>query len=1821
MKQKLLHKYLIIIICALAWSGEVWGIDWKNDWSSTPNINSSFYVYNTVSGLFMKAGSSGSGALSTTSSASSWTYVNEQTTGWFGSKTDHYRLKNGNNYLRLNVSTNSTNANTNDTEGSNSLTKGYTEISFSYNSAGFQIFHKVSDLQFYYLFVENNTLKSLYKTSSISDKHEWYFINSTQYANHTALENYETAYNSVVDTYNSTNLPNSFYALVSGHLNPSWGSETINGSSVTCKYSNYTEWISSVNKVTNINTSTTAINNWLLTAADMRTAYANALTTIATAKTNSKNNNPANIAASDISAAETALEAATTTTEIDNALAKIKSFDSVTFDTNISSTILVGNSISNVASASSGRSITYSSSNSACLSISGSTLTALSAGTVTVTATTGSTGGGYYHCTNTRSFTILPVFYFSATAPSSNINLGTTSVEVENNQINGVIGDTEKSTSLTFIATAKDGCTFNGWFEEQDYSGTPVSMNTTYTVTLTNNTAGSRATKTLYAWFKKNPNLQWTDPSLDLNLVKGTTGSSAATAVDDSITIVYTSSNTDAVTIDADGTIHALQEGQSTIKAKVASTFTYNADSLSRVFAVADKQQAAFAPDWWTDENKPQNTDIKVGATTRIALTNVATDKTFRVTTKHGTDTISWERDGNDIVIHAVAEGRDTITLVQDERTTVYGESATYYIKVSKYANPFAVAAESKAMKVGDSWTNVITNRGNRNTPQVSYSVTGIATYNAANNSITANAEGSTVITFTQATTADTLAAKKTINVSVTKVANTLSITLSSLKVSAEVGDPIAVSISGRNNEVTDIVATIATDSISPIKDASYGVISYANGVITARNAGRARITFSQAATTKYTDYESEEYEVTVSKKANSITITNLGGSTATNIKLKYNATAALTYTSTNTDTSPTVTRVSGSYTTYSNGTITAGTAAGTDIYEITQAETYKYESGYAQFTIRVNNTDEAVGYVLYENAKHEFGGWNPIGSYTAPALSGPADILTYEAYRSIAGGNYFFVMASKDEGANYTEIDNPDLPTSYSTFTNQLDEDVNRVKFETRTGATLTKYLNNIFVTRKTYVRASSDITSMGTLYTDQTKTATFTVNYSSTNGGNINISSSNSNFVPSITSIAVESNKTATANDNVQYICGVDGTKTFTVLYTPDPDHLGKDSTVITIADLFYTQQIKLYATSQKYTTSIARGSNTATETTVEGNITNAFVFSGTTTATPSDDEDDDFYYEISHTQTSAVYNGTGVISYNPATNTITGLNQGTARLTIVQKKTRLYNETIHTFDFTVSKLANNVTIALNKTTLNVDDSATVQLTNDDSKGALSAEFTNISYANEDQNRDGGLLSFTVGTKTLKGVNAGTCKVTITQAETYMYESKSAEFNVTINKLAQTLTWDDADLETGMQIGTTLSGNTATSDVGLTPVTYSSSSAAITVNATTGELTAVSVNSNVTITASQAGNYKYLPATITRSFSVFNKKTPAFNADSHFSGSTGQIELTCTARIIVTGVSTGEDFTITYSDEFNDKDNPVLSLVRSGEDNEIITLTGLRLGNATLTLRQEGNDDYIAKTQTYTIEVFWPDDFLTLTPTETPSITEGTYRKVFFNREFSAAGYYSLALPFSTTVATLTGRAANADDWVAQLETVTYSQADGYTLHFNRVSSGVIEANEPYILHLGAEVVNPTWTNVTLSAATATEITASSGYGNNVGAIGIYSDWSMTSNFEAGMSMSEKYGVVNGAGGLKKGGSTATLNAFAAYITPPAGSAGVKVQSAFTDEWGVTTYIKGLPDDGAESEACGDELYDLSGRRIDSRQQPTRGIYVRGGRRVVVK
>lgn len=393
-------------------------------------------------------------------------------------------------------------------------------------------------------------------------------------------------------------------------------------------------------------------------------------------------------------------------------------------------------------------------------------------------------------------------------------------------------------------------------------------------------------------------------------------------------------------------------------------------------------------------------------------------------------------------------------------------------------------------------------------------------------------------------------------------------------------------------------------------------------------------------------------------------------------------------------------------------------------------------------------------------------------------------------------------------------------------------------------------------------------------------------------------------------------------------------------------------------------------------------------------------------------------------------------------------------------------------------------------------------------------------------------------------------------------------------------------------MQKGTTHEGNTAKSSAGLTPVTYASSNtAAITVDANTGVLTAVEVGSNVTITASQAGNYKYLPATLTRIFSVFNKQTPAFSADDHFTGTNGRMEIEASATITVTGVSDADDFSITNGD------NSVISVERNGET---ITITALSLGNTTLTLAQEGNDDFIAKSVTYNIEVYMPDDYLTLTPSEAPTFVAGTYRRVVLNRTLKA-GYNSLALPFNTTVEELVGAEYDATtDWVAQLSLVTYNKKDGYSLFFEKKSE--IEANQPYILHLGANKASVLFKNVVLvNAASAVQAAA--------GGVNGYADWQMVSNYAVNCDMEGKYGVVNASDCLKKGAAGSSLKAYTAYIIYN-GAAPGEVKAAYLDEDAADGILELIRNE--QNVVADQQIYDLQGRKL-AREQRGINIVVR--------
>lgn len=1154
-----------------------------------------------------------------------------------------------------------------------------------------------------------------------------------------------------------------------------------------------------------------------------------------------------------------------------------------------------------------------------------------------------------------------PVFNFTATAEKI-YGHGTVTASVAD-KVLGEPSATSQDAEATFEATPNTDCTFEGWYYDREHIQL-ASNDATYKPTITNDAIGSTKNLTLYAWFKANQTLTWTN-SYEKNIVRGTTIVGAAAATSSSrLDVTYTSSNSAIASVNASGDVtgEALSNDDVTITATQAGNDEYNPASITRDFHVIGKKEVTFTPTGFIGVNPT----IHVDDVPTITIANEGDGFTYSSSDE---DVLSISKDGNTITLTARKEGSSTITLNQPETTTHSAVSATY-------------------------------------------------------------------------------------NITVAKVDNTLEIALSAQ--SALVDGTINVAINNQNNTGTAIVGTISDELLSSDIHQGDAVITYSDGVITAKNAGTAKITFTQEATDKYKGYTSATYDVTVNKINNTISLSLAGGS-ATNIKLKYGATATLSYSSEHTDEPISVARTSGFYTTYSNGTITAGNSAGTDIYEITQPETYKYESGYASFSVRVNNTDERTGYVLNDATQYKHGtGSGVMHQYT---LSGPGERIYYKASRDGTAIYYNMYVECSADGNSWEEVqNNTSLSGNWKDFSCDIPETARYVRFRFPAGGTLTKYIKDVYVYRKTYVRASADKTDMGTVYTGSTNSATFTVDYSTTNGGSIHVNSSNSHF-------AVSATELATTDDS-------DGRKTFTVSYTPDPGQLGEESAVITVGDLFYSEQITLTATAAKQdnTFTVISDQNIKVDDVV------ADVYSNKNSTAPLN-------YSLSRE---------GVITYDPETNKITAVGAGDATLTLSQNENDYYLPV---------------------------------------------------------------------TKTVK---------------------------VTVTKYDQTISWDNelSGEERTLNIGDHLTNNTATSTSGLT-VTYSSSNTnVIEVDPTTGEIVAKAGGSNIGITATQAGNYKYNEASITRYFTVISKidatviTSLSETEENVLAIGSAVVTIECSAMLSESALTVigNEDGIISYTFA-----------------NNTFTITPQKAGGpVTITLTRNEDEGYNAIDKSYTIIVTNPE--LVLDPTADPVIEYSEYSKVTLNRTLKA-GYNSIALPFNYTLSDL-----NAD-WAAQLSVVTYNVKDGYSLYFSKITEGTLNANEPYIIHVTTEKENPVFADVTVGTATAMEKQATGGVNQGGHA---YTDWQMHSNYTPDFDMEGKYGVVNADGCLKQGGQGATLNAFTAYLTygSTPNAAKPRVKAAFVNGEETDGLLELLQGPG---QAMAVEVYDLQGRRLSA---PQRGI-----------
>jgi hypothetical protein len=468
-------------------------------------------------------------------------------------------------------------------------------------------------------------------------------------------------------------------------------------------------------------------------------------------------------------------------------------------------------------------------------------------------------------------------------------------------------------------------------------------------------------------------------------------------------------------------------------------------------------------------------------------------------------------------------------------------------------------------------------------------------------------------------------------------------------------------------------------------------------------------------------------------------------------------------------------------------------------------------------------------------------------------------------------------------------------------------------------------------------------------------------------------------------------------------------------------------------------------------------------------------------------------------------------------------------------------------------VSKHANTLAMAIGENNLKVGEKTSVTLTDKNSDGALTATYS-----------VDGIVEFKNGE--IVALKAGTTRITIIQAATVSHASVSQSFDMTVTKHDQTLQWDNDisgnDLE--LNVGQTLETNTATASSGLS-VTYSSSNpAALSVDPATGKLTAISSGVNIMITAIQTGNDMYNEVSITRSFTVISKME-ATVITSLSSSATNELRIGGASVTIgcVTNIAE-ENFTVVGDD----------GVVTTKFEDNILTITPMKIGEVTITLTKAEDDSYYAINKIYHIQVLGASALLT--PDEAPALEYSEYAEITLSRTLSE-GHSTLTLPFDTEIRTISN---DSEAYVAQLALVTYNKSDGYTLYFQKVTDGQMVANQPYVVYLPNAIKNPIWKNVTVVTPNAESIEVS--------------NWTMQGNYTPGLSMSGKYGIADGEFCL--GTEKSSINAYTAYFTF-LGTENVRTRVAVMDEGGNTTYIGELKDlDGNAAE----EVFGIDGMRL---------------------
>lgn len=188
-------------------------------------------------------------------------------------------------------------------------------------------------------------------------------------------------------------------------------------------------------------------------------------------------------------------------------------------------------------------------------------------------------------------------------------------------------------------------------------------------------------------------------------------------------------------------------------------------------------------------------------------------------------------------------------------------------------------------------------------------------------------------------------------------------------------------------------------------------------------------------------------------------------------------------------------------------------------------------------------------------------------------------------------------------------------------------------------------------------------------------------------------------------------------------------------------------------------------------------------STNLTVGQSFSPAFIFGNTSSNTPSDNTSDDFYFTLTQNVNATNLEGSlypdRAITYDPATNTLTAENEGTATLTFTQEANGTWEAGTRTY---------NITIKKNSPNFRWNEAGVALYTITCYEDIFQSDNSDMLWSVKDPQPDAAIVQdFAQGSSKAKGTlttgsKAGTTNIIISQAENYKWYSQTETYTITI-------------------------------------------------------------------------------------------------------------------------------------------------------------------------------------------------------------------------------------------------------------------------------------------------------------------------------------------------------------------------------------------------------------------------------------------------------